>query len=341
MRMSHAASAPALVTVLGAGAWGSTLARLLANNGHSVRLWTRDEGHARELAATRENARYLPGLRLPPAVTPTSDLDEALAGEPLAFAAVPARALRSVLRAARRRPAAVVSCAKGVEPSSGERGEPDFKRLSQVVEEEMPGVPVAALSGPNLAREIADGKPAATTVASLASHLARWVQDLLQQATFRVYTSPDLVGVELAGVMKNVIALAAGICDGLRLGDNAKSTIITRGLAETVRFGTRLGGRERTFYGLAGLGDVVATCASHLSRNHRAGVLLAGGERVDGPAISSLTAEGLGTVAAVHAFARAHDVDLPITAEVYRVAYERKDPREAIDTLMSRERKAE
>jgi len=339
--MSHAASAPALVTVIGAGAWGTTLAWLLARNGHSVRLWARDARLLDKVGERRVNARYLPGLRLPANVAPVHDLDEALGGEPIAFAAVPARALRGVLRLSRRRPAAVVSCAKGVEPSSGAHGEPDFKRLSQVVAEELPGVPVAALSGPNLAAEIAAGLPAATTVASRDHDLARCVQDLLQQATFRVYTSPDLVGVELAGVMKNVIALAAGICDGLRLGDNAKSTIITRGLAETVRFGVRLGGTERTFYGLAGLGDIVATCASPLSRNHRAGTLLAAGEAVDGPAIASLTAEGLGTVAAVHAFAAAHDVDLPITAEVYRVAYEGKDPRRAIETLMSRERKAE
>src|SRR5690554_3276024 len=339
--MSHAASAPALVTVIGAGAWGTTLAWLLARNGHSVRLWARDARLLDEVGERRVNARYLPGLRLPANVAPVHDLDDALGGEPIAFAAVPARALRGVLRLSRRRPAAVVSCAKGVEPSSGAHGEPDFKRLSQVVAEELPGVPVAALSGPNLAAEIAAGLPAATTVASRDHDLARCVQDLLQQATFRVYTSPDLVGVELAGVMKNVIALAAGICDGLRLGDNAKSTIITRGLAETVRFGVRLGGTERTFYGLAGLGDIVATCASPLSRNHRAGTLLAAGEAVDGPAIASLTAEGLGTVAAVHAFAAAHDVDLPITAEVYRVAYEGKDPRQAIETLMSRERKAE
>ncbi len=339
--MSHAASAPALVTVIGAGAWGTTLAWLLARNGHSVRLWARDARLLDEVGERRVNARYLPGLRLPANVAPVHDLDDALGGEPIAFAAVPARALRGVLRLSRRRPAAVVSCAKGVEPSSGAHGEPDFKRLSQVVAEELPGVPVAALSGPNLAAEIAAGLPAATTVASRDHDLARCVQDLLQQATFRVYTSPDLVGVELAGVMKNVIALAAGICDGLRLGDNAKSTIITRGLAETVRFGVRLGGTERTFYGLAGLGDIVATCASPLSRNHRAGTLLAAGEAVDGPAIASLTAEGLGTVAAVHAFAAAHDVDLPITAEVYRVAYEGKDPRRAIETLMSRERKAE
>jgi len=339
--MSHAASAPALVTVIGAGAWGTTLAWLLARNGHSVRLWARDARLLDEVGERRVNARYLPGLRLPANVAPVHDLDEALGGEPIAFAAVPARALRGVLRLSRRRPAAVVSCAKGVEPSSGAHGEPDFKRLSQVVAEELPGVPVAALSGPNLAAEIAAGLPAATTVASRDHDLARCVQDLLQQATFRVYTSPDLVGVELAGVMKNVIALAAGICDGLRLGDNAKSTIITRGLAETVRFGVRLGGTERTFYGLAGLGDIVATCASPLSRNHRAGTLLAAGEAVDGPAIASLTAEGLGTVAAVHAFAAAHDVALPITAEVYRVAYEGKDPRRAIETLMSRERKAE
>ncbi len=334
-------SLAAPVTVLGAGAWGTTLAWLLARNGHRVRLWARDPDSARALAATRSNPRYVPGLALPPEVAPTSDLAEALAAGSLAFVAVPARALREVLRQAPEPLSGVVSCAKGVEPSTGADGEPAFKRLSQVVEEELPGVPVAALSGPNLAREIAAGKPAATTVASAASDLACRVQDLLQQATFRVYTSTDLTGVELAGVMKNVIAVAAGICDGLELGDNAKSTIITRGLAETTRLGTRLGGLERTFYGLAGLGDIVATCVSPLSRNHQAGVLLAHGERPGGEKMAALTAEGILTVAAVHAHAQAHGIDLPITTEVYRVAYEGKSPREAILTLMSRERKAE
>src|SRR5690606_16170059 len=149
-----------------------------------------------------------------------------------------------------------------------------------------------------------------------------------------VYTSSDIVGVELAGALKNIIAIAAGICDGLGLGDNAKSTIITRGLAELVRFGSRLGGQERTFYGLAGVGDIVATCVSDRSRNHAAGVLLAAGARLGGPRLSALTAEGLPTVAAVHAFARATGIDLPITAEVYRVAYEQKPPQRAMLDLM-------
>lgn len=339
--MSHVASGTARVSVIGAGSWGTTLAWLLANNGHEVKLWARDPEHAAEVARQRRNGRYLPDLRLPDTITLTSRLDEALAGSPVAFAAVPARALRAVLRLAGRWPAAVVSCAKGVEPASTNAGSPAFKRLSEVIEEEMPGVPVAALSGPNLAAEIASGLPAATTVASASRSLARLAQALLQQATFRVYTSTDLIGVELAGVMKNVIALAAGMCDGLSMGDNAKATIITRGLAETTRFGVHLGGAERTFYGLAGLGDVVATCTSPLSRNHEAGFQLALGESITGSVIGSLTAEGIGTVAAVYEYAGAQRLDLPITAEVYKVAYEGKDPREAMETLMTRESKAE
>jgi glycerol-3-phosphate dehydrogenase (NAD(P)+) len=209
------------------------------------------------------------------------------------------------------------------------------------MEDERPGVMVAALSGPNLAGEIAAGLPAATTVASSHQDVALRVQALLQQRTFRVYTSPDVAGVELAGAMKNVIALAAGICDGLGLGDNAKSSIITRGLAELVRLGTLLGGETRTFYGLAGIGDIIATCSSQQSRNHTAGVLLAAGEGLDDLRARNLTAEGVPTVEAVHRYAEANDIDLPITAEVYRVVYLGKAAREAMVDLMTRERKAE
>lgn len=339
--MSQDAAGNAAVSVIGAGAWGTTIAWLLANNGHHVRLWTRDRELASSIARDGHNAKYLPALRLPAGVLPTNDLAEALAGGGIAFAAVPARTLRGVLEQLTSSPAAIVSCAKGVEPADTRRGEPAFKRLSQVISEVLPDVQVAALSGPNLASEIAAGLPAATTVACESEAVATRVQTLLQQATFRVYTSTDLVGVELGGVMKNVIAIAAGICDGLGLGDNAKSTIITRGLAETIRFGVHLGGQERTFYGLAGLGDVVATCMSPLSRNHEAGFQLALGESIGGAVIGSLTAEGIGTVAAVHGYAAAHGLELPITAEVYKVAYEGKDPREAMETLMTRESKAE
>jgi len=331
--MTYASSGQVPVSVLGAGAWGTVIAWLLANNGHQVRLWSRRREHAAAIEADHVNREYLPDLPLPAAVTPTSDLRLALDKAALAFVAVPSRALRSLMTAL---PAVttLVSCSKGIEVTG-------FRRLSQVMEDERPGVKVAALSGPNLAGEIAAGLPAATTVASADHEVALAVQSLLQQPTFRVYTSTDVVGVELAGAMKNVIALAAGICDGLGLGDNAKSSIITRGLAEVVRLGTMLGGETRTFYGLAGVGDIIATCSSRQSRNHTAGVLLAAGESLADLRARNLTAEGIPTVEAVHDHAEANHIDLPITAEVYRVVYQGKSPRAAMYDLMTRERKPE
>ena len=319
--------------MLGAGAWGTVIAWLLANNGHRVRLWTRRKEHAAAIAAERVNREYLPYLPLPTAVTPTSDIRVALQDAAMAFVVVPSRALVSLM-AALPPVTTLVSCSKGMELSG-------FRRLSQVMQDGRPGVKVAALSGPNLAGEIAAGLPAATTVASTDTDVALTVQELLQQTTFRVYTSSDIIGVELAGAMKNVIALAAGICDGLGLGDNAKSSIITRGLAEVVRLGTMLGGEARTFYGLAGVGDIVATSSSQQSRNHTAGVLLAGGESLSDLALRNLTAEGIPTVEAVYRYAEAEHIDLPITAEVYRVVYQGKPARSAMVDLMTRERKPE
>lgn len=319
--------------MLGAGAWGTVIAWLLANNGHQVRLWTRRREHAAAIAADRVNSEYLPYLPLSTLVTPTSDLRAALEGAALTFVVVPSRALVSLMTALPP-VAALVSCSKGMELAG-------FRRLSQVMQAARPGVRVAALSGPNLAGEIAAGLPAATTVASTDEDMALTVQALLQQSTFRVYTSSDIIGVELAGAMKNVIALAAGICDGLGLGDNAKSSIITRGLAEVVRLGTLLGGEARTFYGLAGVGDIVATCSSQQSRNHTAGVLLAAGEDLSDPALRSMTAEGIPTVEAVYRYAEARQIELPITTEVYKVVYQGKPARAAMVDLMTRERKPE
>lgn len=319
--------------MLGAGAWGTVIAWLLANNGHQVRLWSRRREHAAAIEAERVNRKYLPYLPLPPGVTSTADLRMALDKAALAFVAVPSRALRSLM-ATLPSVTTLVSCSKGMELTG-------FRRLSQVMEDERPGVKVAVPSGPNLAGEIATGLPAATTVASARHGVALAVQGLLQQPTFRVYTSTDVVGVELAGAMKNVIALAAGLCDGLGLGDNAKSSIITRGLAEVVRLGTMLGGETRTFYGLAGVGDIIATCSSQQSRNHMAGVLLAAGESIADLGARNLTAEGVPTVEAVHRYAEANQLDLPITAEVYKVVYEGKPARAAMVDLMTRERKPE
>jgi len=334
--MSCAAPAQPPLTVLGAGAWGSVIASLLARKGHEVTLWANREEVASAINRAGRNDAYVPGVYLGAGVRATSDLAEALAGQPTAFLAVPSRAFRQVAAqiALAGKPAAVVSCSKGLEIAT-------FKRLTEVVSEFLPDTPLAVLSGPNLAGEIAVGKPAATTVASSDQHLAAHVQRLLQQGTFRVYTSRDVIGIEVAGALKNVIALACGVSDGLGLGENTKASIITRGLAEIVRLGTALGGKTSTFYGLAGVGDLVATCAGDGSRNHRAGVSLARGSTLAELQASGLTAEGIPTVQAVNASAVAREIELPISREVYRVVFDGMDPQHAIRNLMTREGKAE
>jgi glycerol-3-phosphate dehydrogenase (NAD(P)+) len=334
--MSHTSSRRARVSVLGAGAWGTVLASLLAEAGAEVALWARRPEQAAELAAQRENPDYLPDFPLPRGVRPTADL-ATVADTELAVVAVPSRSVRPLVHALpsrRNTPLPLVIAAKGIEA-------PRFLRLSQVVEEERPGTPVAVLSGPNLAAEIAAGKPAAATAASSDASLARRVQALLVGSPLRVYTTLDVIGVEIAGALKNVIALASGMCDGLGLGDNSKAAIITRGLAEIVRLGTRLGGDPRTFYGLAGLGDLVATCASAQSRNHLAGVRFAKGATLSQIEASHLTAEGIPTALAVQRKMREMELDMPISGEVYQVVYEGKPVEEALRALTERAAKAE
>lgn len=317
---------PAPVTrlaVLGAGAWGSCLARLLGHNGHEVRLWARDPARVAALAAGE-----VTGGRLGPTVRPTTDLAAAVQGVDGVILAVPVKATAELLKALPR-PHAVVSCAKGFVDA-------DLTRLSQLVRRRFQGVPVAALSGPNLAAEIVVGKPAAATAASANEDLARQVQAWFSQERFRVYRSHDLVGVETCGAIKNVIALAAGMSDALDLGDNTKATLVTRGLAELVRLGTHLGGEARTFYGLSGLGDLMATCAGNTSRNHQAGERLAKGEPLAELQAAGLTAEGLLTVAHVEAYAQAQGLDLPVTHQVHQVIYHGKPPADAVRDLMTR-----
>ncbi|MEJ2287283.1 MAG: NAD(P)-dependent glycerol-3-phosphate dehydrogenase [Deinococcales bacterium] len=334
--MSHTPSRRTAVAVFGAGAWGTVLASLLAEAGSEVTLWARRPEHAAVLAAQRQNPDYLPDFPLPAGVRPTADLAAAADAE-LAVVAVPSRAVRALARALPTRAHSsvpLVLAAKGIEADR-------FLRLSQVVEEERPGTPVAVLSGPNLAAEIAAGKPAAATVASTDAVLAQRTQALLVDSPLRVYTSTDVVGVEIAGALKNVIALASGMCDGLGLGDNSKAAIITRGLAEIVRLGMHLGGDPRTFYGLAGLGDLVATCASAQSRNHLAGVRFAHGATLAQIEASHLTAEGIPTALAVHRKMLEMGLEMPISSEVYRVVYEGKAVEDALRALMEREAKAE
>lgn len=323
----------ATLAVVGAGAWGTAIAALLGAGGHSVRLWARNPAHARMLRQDRVNRRYLPELTLPPSVVATSDLAAAVQRARVVFVAVPSHALREVMAALPQVPA-LVSCAKGLELAT-------FRRFSSVMAEYQPKAALAALSGPNLAFEIARGLPAAATVASHDDALAREVQGYFNGPFFRVYTSRDLVGVEIGGAVKNVIALAAGMSDGLGLGDNAKAGIVTRGLSELVRLGTHLGAKARTLYGLAGLGDMVATCASPHSRNYTAGRRLAQGASLADLEASRLTTEGIPTTRAVVAYAREHGLELPIAEAVHRVIFAGLSPQAALKDLMAREHKSE
>lgn len=315
------------LAVIGAGSWGTVIAYLLATNGHSVILWARRESLAWEINATKENAHYVPGLKLPEKLLASSSLSKATEGVDAVVIAVPSHGLRSVLTELPDVPA-LISASKGLEGGS-------FKRFTEVMAEYQSAT-LAALSGPNLAAEIAVGKPTAATLASADEAFAKKAQSWFNSERLRVYRSSDVTGVELAGAMKNVVALAAGMADGLALGDNAKATIMTRGLVEIVRLGTHLGGDPESFYGLAGLGDMVATCAGAKSRNHRAGSRIAKGDTLTQLKADKLTAEGIPTVKAVYDYAAVNQLELPICTQVYNVIYEQKSPQIAIQDLMRR-----
>lgn len=321
------------IGVIGAGAWGTTLAILLADAGHPVNLWTHSAETAQRLSTERMNGRYLPGIGLPANLRVVGD--DAALSEPhrLYLLAVPSAHVRAITR--RVAPsldasAPILSVVKGIEEGTQ-------LRMTQVVGEELPGNPVAALSGPNLAREIAAGKPAASVVASADAALASELASVMSNERFRVYTNPDLIGVELAGALKNIVALAAGMVDGLGFGDSAKAGIITRGLAEMTRLGVAAGANPLTFAGLAGVGDLIATCMSPLSRNRRAGELIAtgvpwpeAGEQLTG------VAEGVATLAGALELATAHGVEMPIAEQAHAVVHDRLPPLAAVAELMSR-----
>ena len=326
------------VAVVGAGAWGTTLAILLAGSGRPVTLWAHTTEAASALAAERENRRYLPGVPLPAEVNVTGH-DAELGGEhrALVFAVPSAHARETVRRLAPALDGAapVLSVVKGIEEGSQ-------RRMSQIIQAELPARSVAVLSGPNLAREIAAGKPAGSVVASDDAELAAELASVLSSDRFRVYTNPDVIGVELAGALKNVVALAAGMVDGLGFGDSAKAGIITRGLAEMTRLGVAAGAHPLTFAGLAGVGDLIATCMSPLSRNRRAGELIASGvpwpeagERLTG------VAEGVATVVGALGLAARHDVEMPIAEQVRAVVFDQRPPMVAVADLMARSTKDE
>ena len=336
----RAAHQPERIAVVGSGAWGTTLALVAARAGNEVALYVRNPDEAETIQRTRRNARYLPQAELPGAVSVTPDLTAACRGAALIVLVVPSQTVRQNARALAPvvGNAIVVSAAKGLERDS-------LKRMTEVVTEELgveAGERVCALSGPNLAGEIAAGKPATSVVASRNLAAAERARDLLMGPQFRCYTNEDVIGVEMGGALKNIIAIGAGMGDGLGAGDNAKAAFLTRGIAEIARLGISVGADPLTFAGLAGLGDLVATCASPLSRNHRVGEELVKGRPLP-EVLAGLgqVAEGIPTTAAAFALGQRQGVELPIVEQMHAVLFEGKHALEAVAALMQREAKHE
>lgn len=324
--------------VIGDGGWGTALATILRSNGLDVSVWGPFENILDDIRTSGENTRYLPGIPLQPDLVWTSNREQAVADCAVVVLAVPSKFYRDVMHSFQgliSSEQAVVSVAKGIDKLT-------YQRMSEVAEEELDHPAVAALSGPSHAEEVAKGVPSAVVVACDDS--AR--RDILQQAfnlpTFRVYTSDDVIGVELGGAMKNVIAIAAGISDGIGFGDNTKAALITRGLAEMTRLGVALGAHPSTFSGLSGIGDLIVTCASQLSRNRGVGERLGRGETTQQIMDSMVqVAEGVWNCTTAVELASKQGVDVPIAEEVHQVVHEGKDPREAVQALLTRDPKPE
>lgn len=325
------------IAILPAGAWGTALALPAAGGGHDVRLWRREPGWTE---GWNHGHPALPGLTLPPNVRPCEELADAVAGADLVVLAPASVGLREVCRAVApylKPEAVLLSVVKGIEQGT-------HLRMSQVVAEELPAHSrrVAVLSGPNFATEVAQGLPAGTVVACPDMDVAEFVQDLMMTPRFRIYTNPDMVGVELCGALKNVIALGAGLSDGLGLGHNARAALITRGLTEMGRLGTVMGANILTFAGLAGQGDLWLTCTSDTSRNRRAGLAIGRGlSAVEFAQSSHLTVEGIPTTRAAWTLAQKLGVRMPITEQIYRVLYEGLSGLEGMENLMGREKRHE
>ena len=323
--------------MVGAGSWGTTVASLVAHNAETT-LWARREDLVDEINSRHTNSAYLPSATLPDTLRASSDLDALIAVADVVAMAVPSQGFRDVATRVANSISAttpVVSLSKGLERST-------LMRMSQVLEESMPGRPVAVLSGPNLAREILAGQPAASVIACADDAVATTLQRLFSRPTFRLYTNPDVVGCEIGGVVKNVIAIASGIAQGFGFGDNTKATLVTRGLAEMTRLGVAMGANPLTFAGLAGMGDIMATCASMQSRNTQVGVRLGKGESIaDIVASMNMVAEGVKSSAVVVDLARKLGVEMPIAEQVARVCDGTQSAADALRALMSRSSRSE
>ncbi len=329
------------VTVLGAGSWGTALAMVLAHNNHNCLIWSIREDQTKEINEYKTNKQYLPGTKLPDNLRATSDIQEAISHSSTIVIAVPTKAIREVCQLVAKtadQEKLIVHVSKGIEPDT-------LKRITEMIEEEIPPHLVQAivvLSGPSHAEEVVLEHPTTVTAASVNMEAAEKVQDLFMNKSFRVYTNADVIGVEIGAAMKNVIALAAGIVDGLGYGDNAKAALITRGLAEISRLGISLGAEPSTFAGLTGMGDLIVTCTSVHSRNWRAGNMLGKGASLDEVLEEiGMIVEGVRTTKAAYQLAEKQQVDMPITQALYGVLFEGVHPKEAVDTLMHRTKKSE
>lgn len=328
----------AKVGVLGAGSWGTALSLLLHKNGHAVTVWSIDKNEVEMLNATREHRTKLPGVKLPEDLVITNDLDSAIAGMDFMVLAVPSPFTRSTAHSMKSfvaRGQKIVNVAKGIEDDT-------LMTLSDQIEEEIPQADVAVLSGPSHAEEVGRGLPTTCVVGARTKETAEYLQKMFMNEVFRVYTSPDILGIELGGSLKNVIALAAGIADGLGYGDNTKAALITRGITEITRLGVKMGGKMETFCGLTGIGDLIVTCASVHSRNRKAGYLIGQGmtmqEAMDEV---KMVVEGVYSAKAAVKLAKKYDVSMPIVEQVNRVLFEDKSAAEAVKELMLRDAKIE
>lgn len=328
------------VSVIGAGSWGTVLSRILADNGHEVWLWARSAAKAAEIQRTRYNKDYLPDLQLPETIQVTNDLRQAVIGARILVFVVPSKGMAAVAAQAARWTDAhdqiLLSCTKGFDPAT-------HKWMTWILKETFPKAEsVAALSGPNLAREIAQRQPAATVIACEKLDKARFLQKCFMNRYFRPYVSRDVTGVELCGCCKNCIALVGGMLNGLGFGENSQAGLITRGLAEMSRLGTKLGAKRATFFGLAGVGDLMATCTSPLSRNRTAGRALAQGRTLDEICNStSMVIEGIHAAPVIRELAEKHGVEMPIIEQLCEVLFHKKQVQQAIGDLMKRSGKKE
>ena len=330
----------AKISVIGSGGWGIALTILLHKNGHDLTIWSFDKKEAEELKKTRQNKTKLPNILLPEDIKVTNDLKETVDDKDILILAVPSKAIRSVSKSLKniiKDNQIVVNVAKGLE-------EDTLETMTDIIEEELKdkNPKVAVLSGPSHAEEVGRGIPTTCVVSAHNKELTLYLQNIFMNPSFRVYTSPDMLGVEIGGALKNVIALAAGIADGLNYGDNTKAALITRGIKEISSLGVAMGGEQSTFYGLTGLGDLIVTCASMHSRNRRAGILLGQGKTLD-EAIKevNMVVEGVYSAKSALMAAKKYNVEIPIIEQVNAVLFENKNAAEAVNELMIRDKKLE